>query len=208
MTVCAERAPERGDRAAPRRSWPRRRRAGRARASADRAGAAIPRTSRGSETSATQRDAPSAGSASAHAEARLAAAPRPALCVRRVSDASWRGGLQLARAPAARASRAAARSAARGSCCRGQRAVQRDLQDVRQLAVDRRDRSRHRPFDDLPSGVGGCDVERIGERRRRRTAPAAADTVRRRAPARSSVRAASRKSIELVGGLRLIAVAR
>ena len=32
-----------------------------------------------------------------------------------------------------------------------QRPMQRDLQDLGELAVDRRDRSRHRPFDDLPA---------------------------------------------------------
>ena len=113
-----ERAPEPRDRPALRRSWPCRRRAGRATACGDRAGAATPRPSRRSERRRRVRWSPSAGSASAHAEARLVAAPR------RV--AGWLSGIAfMARAApsftfasSARIAAAASCSAARGSCWR------------------------------------------------------------------------------------------
>ena len=186
-----------------RRSSPRRRTAGRATACADRAGAATPRTSRGSERARRARWSPSAGSASAHPSR---ASPR-----RHDASARWRsrilhgtGGAELhLRQQRAHRRRRLLQRRARLLLAR-QRPMQRDLQDLRQLAVDRRDRPRHRPFDDRQR-IGGGIV----------SASASARVVVQRRPRR--ILAGDPRPLdhllglqqivdELVGGVRLIAV--
>ena len=67
------------------------------------------------------------------------------------------------------------RSAGRRLQLPGQRAVQVDLQDVRELGVDRRDRPRDRVLDDGP-GLRRRDRQRLGRARDRRRARAASGT--------------------------------
>ena len=139
------------------------------------AGAATPRRSRASGKSATRRIVASAGAAKRPRQAglaRSAGAASRATSVRRHASLPPRG--RRGRSSAC-ISAAALGERRPGLQLPGQRAMQVDLQDLRELGVDRRHRPRDGVLDDAP-GLRRRNRQRIGRARDRRTARAASGT--------------------------------